>query len=60
VVERASQLEKRGLTREHAQKQALDELVQFVELMNPDPDWVLDIVIAEDHSLSFTNSLDGK
>lgn len=58
VAERGSRLENRGLTRENAQKQAQNELIQFVELMDLDADWIPDIGVAEDHFLLFTKSLD--
>lgn len=60
VAERRSGLEKRGLTRDKAQKQALHELFQFVDLMNLDPDLIPDLAFAEDHFHQFTKSLDTK
>ena len=60
AAERRSGLEKRGLTRAKAQKQALEELFRFVELMNLDPDLIPDLVFAEDHFHQFTKSLDTK
>jgi len=60
IDERRSGLEKAGLTRQKAQKQALDELYQFVELSNLDPAWIPDIVFAEDNFHLFTKSLDSK
>jgi hypothetical protein len=60
VAERRSRLEKRGLTREDARKQAMNELVQFVEQSNLDTDWIPDIAIAEDNFHLFTKSLDSK
>ena len=60
MAERRSQLEKRGLMREKAQKQALNELVQFLELADLDDDWIPDIVVAEDNFYLFTRSLDAK
>jgi len=60
VNERRAGLEKRGLPKQKAQKQALDELYQFVELCNLDPDWIPDLGFAEDNFHVFTNSLDSQ
>ena len=60
VAERRSRLEKRGLTREDARKQAMKELIQFVEQSNLDTDWIPDIAFAEDNFHLFTKSLDSK
>ena len=60
VAERRSRLEKRGLTREKAQKQALRELSQFMEQFDLDDNWIPDIGFAEDKFHLFTKSLDSK
>ena len=58
IVERGSQLQKRGLSKAEAQKQAVAELTQFFEMLNLDLDSMRDLVFAEGNFPLFTRSLD--